>query len=422
MQATAPRGRAFLLAALCVFVGLGLSTSVAAQPDGPSMVDPNLGVRAVAGGFQLPTAVAFLGPNDMLVLEKDDRPCAARRRRHRPGHGARPRRELGSERGLLGHRAASEFPANPGVYLYWTESTTGADTNVASRHAAARQPRRPLRLERLDADVRRNLITIRAIQAGRRAAGARQPRRRRDPLRSRTASSTSSSATSAGAASCRTCRAARPRRARAPTVAGRSVRRAGAGRRAPDRRRPAPQRRRHDAGRQPVLRRRRRDGRRGRRERPEDLLVRPPQRLRHGLRPALRRRSGCEENGDDTFSELNRVEPGMNGGWVQIMGPVERIAQFKADRDDASVRRNLQQLRWPPTNIADTPGGGAVAALHAPRRALQRSGVQLEVGGRARGRSASSTSRALGPQYRGRPVHGRRDADCSKAATCSAST
>ena len=34
------------------------------------------------------------------------------------------------------------------------------------------------------------------------------------------------------------------------------------------------------------------------------------------------------ENGDDAFAEINRVLPGMNGGWVQIAGPVERIAQF----------------------------------------------------------------------------------------------
>ena len=36
-----------------------------------------------------------------------------------------------------------------------------------------------------------------------------------------------------------------------------------------------------------------------------------------------------QENGDDSFSELNRVEPGFNSGWVQIMGPAERFAQFK---------------------------------------------------------------------------------------------
>jgi glucose/arabinose dehydrogenase len=61
-----------------------------------------------------------------------------------------------------------------------------------------------------------------------------------------------------------------------------------------------------------------------------------------------------EENGDDTFSELNRVEPGMNGGWIQIAGPVSRIAQFK-EMETTFGGRNLQQIRWPPTNIADTP-------------------------------------------------------------------
>ena len=36
-----------------------------------------------------------------------------------------------------------------------------------------------------------------------------------------------------------------------------------------------------------------------------------------------------EQNGDDSFDELNRVEPGANLGWIQIMGPVARLAQFK---------------------------------------------------------------------------------------------
>ena len=35
------------------------------------------------------------------------------------------------------------------------------------------------------------------------------------------------------------------------------------------------------------------------------------------------------ENGDDSFSELNRVIPGMNGGWIQVAGPLARMAQFK---------------------------------------------------------------------------------------------
>jgi glucose/arabinose dehydrogenase len=61
-----------------------------------------------------------------------------------------------------------------------------------------------------------------------------------------------------------------------------------------------------------------------------------------------------QENGDDSFSELNRVEPGTNGGWIQIAGPVERISQFK-EIETTFGAQALQQNRWPPTNIADSP-------------------------------------------------------------------
>ena len=61
-----------------------------------------------------------------------------------------------------------------------------------------------------------------------------------------------------------------------------------------------------------------------------------------------------QENGDDSFSELNRVEPGMNGGWIQIAGPASRIAEFKGIETTFGAQA-LQQLRWPPTNIANSP-------------------------------------------------------------------
>ena len=61
-----------------------------------------------------------------------------------------------------------------------------------------------------------------------------------------------------------------------------------------------------------------------------------------------------QENGDDTFSELNRVEPGLNNGWIQIAGPVDRIGQYK-QIETTFPPQALQQLRWPPTNIADSP-------------------------------------------------------------------
>lgn len=72
-----------------------------------------------------------------------------------------------------------------------------------------------------------------------------------------------------------------------------------------------------------------------------------------------------QENGDDSFSEINRVEDGFNSGWVQVMGPLSRVAQFKAiettrtpnppDPNAPAGYYGLQQTRWDPINIADTP-------------------------------------------------------------------
>jgi glucose/arabinose dehydrogenase len=63
------------------------------------------------------------------------------------------------------------------------------------------------------------------------------------------------------------------------------------------------------------------------------------------------------ENADDAFSELNRIVPGMNGGWIQFAGPVSRISQFK-EIETTQFGSALQQVRYPPTRIAYT---GALA-------------------------------------------------------------
>lgn len=59
------------------------------------------------------------------------------------------------------------------------------------------------------------------------------------------------------------------------------------------------------------------------------------------------------QNGDDSGSEVNRIEAGFNGGWVQVMGLMERIADFKAIESTPRYF-GLQQIRWPPTLIADS--------------------------------------------------------------------
>lgn len=68
------------------------------------------------------------------------------------------------------------------------------------------------------------------------------------------------------------------------------------------------------------------------------------------------------EHGDDSFDELNMIEAGHNGGWIQIMGPAARVAEFKAIETSAEFL-GLQQLRWPPSNLADTPAQ-ALSRLH----------------------------------------------------------
>jgi len=60
------------------------------------------------------------------------------------------------------------------------------------------------------------------------------------------------------------------------------------------------------------------------------------------------------QNGDDSATEINRIEAGFNGGWVQIMGRLDHIADYKAI-ETSPVYFGLQQIRWPPTLIADSP-------------------------------------------------------------------
>jgi len=64
------------------------------------------------------------------------------------------------------------------------------------------------------------------------------------------------------------------------------------------------------------------------------------------------------ENGDDAYSELNRVVPGMNGGWVQFAGPLSRLLDWKlieTTQFPAGGPGALQQVRYPPTRAAYSP-------------------------------------------------------------------
>lgn len=97
-----------------------------------TLMDPSLGVSTVVGGLNQPITMAFIGPNDILVTEK----ASGQVKRVINGIVTGVVLDLAvnsnSERGLLGIALHPSFPSTPYVYLYNTESTTGADSNVAA--------------------------------------------------------------------------------------------------------------------------------------------------------------------------------------------------------------------------------------------------------------------------------------------------
>jgi glucose/arabinose dehydrogenase len=113
------------ISSLCLALCLGLTASAFAAP---SLNDPTLQVEQVVAGLSLPTTMAFIGPNDILVLQKDDGKV------RRVTNGVLQAGEVldvavdpTDERGLLGIALHPNFSTNHLVYLYYTESSTGSD-------------------------------------------------------------------------------------------------------------------------------------------------------------------------------------------------------------------------------------------------------------------------------------------------------
>jgi len=110
-------------------IGVTLLILAAFPAAAQTVNDPGLQVEIIAGGLAQPTTMAFIADNDILVLQK--------------GNG-QVRRVIGgvvqaapvldvavdsaSERGLLGIALDPDFAVNRRVFLDYTESATGADT------------------------------------------------------------------------------------------------------------------------------------------------------------------------------------------------------------------------------------------------------------------------------------------------------
>lgn len=313
------------------------------------MVDSNLRVRSHVTGLNSPTTMAFLGANDILVLEKTTGQVK------RVVNGALHSVALdlainsGSERGLLGIALHPDFPANRGVYLYWTESTTGADTTVLSAT--------PLLGNRVDRFVwngstltlDHNVIRIRARQND-----AGQPERGNHDggiLRFGPDGKLYFMIGDLGR------RGQMQNLPDGPGPAGNQ----------PDDQYGGPEPdnahlsgvvlRLNDDGTAPTDNPFYTAGATRGGEAGANLQKVFAYGVRNSFGMAFDPRSGSlwdAQNGDDTFTEINRVESGANLGWIQVMGPLARSAEFKQIETTAPFA-GLQQIRWNPTNIADTP-------------------------------------------------------------------
>jgi aldose sugar dehydrogenase len=367
----------------------------------PSVVDPNLGVRTAATGLVTPISLAFLGPNDMLVLEKD----TGKVQRVMNGAVQGPVLDLAvnraSERGLLGIALHPRFLVNGFVYLYWTESSTGVDSgNLADV---------PLLGNRVDRFVwsgstltfDRNLIRLRAFQAD---AG--------QPLRG---NHNGGVLRFGPDGKLYVLMGDNGRRGQLQNLVDGPF---GPGE--PDDQFGGPEP--DDAHLTGVILRLNDDG-----SAPADnpfhaagstmggeVGANVQKIFAYGLRNSfgmafdpVSGRLWEQENGDDSFTELNLAEPGFNSGWVQIMGPPNRIAQYKAiettvtpDPPDpfASTYFGLQQVRWPPTNIADTPAEALSRLFMLPgaHYSAPEFSWKFEVAPAGIG---FLRGRALGPQY-----------------------
>ena len=326
------------------------------------MLDPNLEVTTVLdSGITQPIGIVFLAQNDFLVLEK----ASGQVKRVIDGViQASPVLDLAvnsaSERGLLSLVLHPDFPSTPWMYVRWTESSTGADTNVTLNV--------PLLGNRVDRYVwngstltfDRSIIALRALQTDNIAVPGHPGTNNANP---------------AGNHNGGVMRFGPDKKlyvfmgdqgrrgwlqnlANGPFETEPFVDDTFGG--------PAPDNA-HLSG---VILRLNDDG-----SSPADNPFHAAgaamggevganiQKVfsyghRNGFGMAFDPYSGSlweTENGDDSFSELNRVVPGMNGGWIQMMGPQHRFFDFK-DIEVNQFGGALQQLRFPPTRLADAPG------------------------------------------------------------------
>lgn len=326
--------------------------------DCPATVfDPSLTVRDVVTGLNQPTGLAFIGRNDVLITEK----ATGQVKRFTNGAANGVPLDLavnsGSERGLLGIELHPRFERNGFVYLYWTESTTGADTAVLSQ-----TPTLGNRVDRFVWDGSRlvhdkTIIRLRALQQDA-TNGVERGNHDGGKIKFGPDGKLYVMIGDNGR------RGQMQNLPDGPFGMGLDDDQFGG---------PEPDSahltgvilRLNDDGTTPRDNPFYRAGAEWGGSAGANLQKVFAYGLRNGFGMAFDPVRGDlweAQNSDDAFSEINRVEAGANLGWVQVMGPLARVAQFKAIETSTAVDPvtgapylGLQQNRWPPSNIADTP-------------------------------------------------------------------
>jgi glucose/arabinose dehydrogenase len=339
----------------------------AQTPAPPAVVDPKLEVGTVASGLNQPVQLEFIGEDDILVLEKPTGQVK------RITNGGAPTVVLdltvnfASERGLLGIALDKHFRHNGFVYLFWSETTLAVDNNSLTD-----VPVLGNRLDRYKWDgstltFDKNLIKVRSFQFDE-TNGVARGNHNGGVVRVGPDGKVYLIIGDTGRRGQMQNLVDGPFVYPFPADAFRgSIDDDQFGGPDPDAR--------HMAG---VILRLNPDGSAPRdnpfydegEERGGSVGERLKRLYAYGIRNSFGMAfdpfSGDlweQENGDDSFSEINRTFPGFNSGWVQVMGPLDRVAQFREIENNrgptgdpaAGSYYGLQQTRWGPENIAGSP-------------------------------------------------------------------